>query len=193
MIKLTIRSRNLLNKFSNLEKKHKVITYASLLFLTVSTYFLRSENQNVKIDFATLQERNISLKQNLITFNRSYKKFPLPIWQKVKRGDQFFINYINPVFVKMFSHDFNNNEYEIIGKSDFELFPKKIAQLYYENDVAVSITGENLNVIEKIVDKDGNIISVEVIKWREIRDNKDTLVYGMIKQILPFKDIKIKK
>jgi hypothetical protein len=193
MIKLTIRSRNLLNKFSNLEKKHKVITYASLLFLTVSTYFLRSENQNVKIDFATLQERNISLKQNLITFNRSYKKFPLPIWQKVKRGDQFFINYINPVFVKMFSHDFNNNEYEIIGKSDFELFPKKIAQLYYENDVAVSITGENLNVIEKIVDKDGNIISVEVIKWREIRDNKDTLVYGMIKQILPFKGIKIKK
>jgi len=185
MNKLTIKSKQILFVFSNLEKKHKIITYVSLLFLTVSTYFLRSENEDVKIEFATLQQRNIGLKQNLIIFNRSYEGFPLPIWQKVKRGDKFIMNYINPEFLKMVGHDFNNNEYEIMGKNDFELFPKNIAQLYYENDIVVSITGKDLNVVENIVDKDGNIRKAKVIKWRYIKDNKDTLIYGMIKELLP--------
>jgi hypothetical protein len=185
MNKLRIKSKQILFIFSDLEKKHKIITYASLLFLTISTYFLRSENENVKIESATLKEKNIGLIQNLIIFNRSYEGFPLPIWQKVKRGDKFIMNYINPEFLKMIGHDFNNNEYEIMGKNDFELFPQNIAQLYYENDIAVSITGEDLNVVENIIDKDGNIRKAKVIKWRYIKDNKDTLIYGMVKEFLP--------
>ncbi|MGK0324822.1 MAG: hypothetical protein ACJA2M_000748 [Polaribacter sp.] len=185
MNKLRIKSKQILFIFSDLEKKHKIITYASLLFLTISTYFLRSENENVKIESATLKEKNIGLIQNLIIFNRTYEGFPLPIWQKVKRGDKFIMNYINPEFLKMVGHDFNNNEYEIMGKNDFELFPQNIAQLYYENDIAVSITGEDLNVVENIIDKNGNIRKAKVIKWRYIKDNKDTLIYGMVKEFLP--------
>ena len=185
MNKLRVKSKQILFVFSDLEKKHKIITYASLLFLTISTYFLRSENENVKIESATLKEKNIGLIQNLIIFNRTYEGFPLPIWQKVKRGDKFIMNYINPEFLKMIGHDFDNNEYEIMGKNDFELFPQNIAQLYYENDIAVSITGEDLNVVENIIDKDGNIRKAKVIKWRYIKDNKDTLIYGMVKEFLP--------
>jgi hypothetical protein len=185
MNKLRIKSKQILFIFSDIEKKHKIITYASLLFLTISTYFLRSENENVKIESATLKEKNIGLIQNLIIFNRTYEGFPLPIWQKVKRGDKFIMNYINPEFLKMVGHDFDNNEYEIMGKNDFELFPQNIAQLYYENDIAVSITGEDLNVVENIIDKDGNIRKAKVIKWRYIKDNKDTLIYGMVKEFLP--------
>jgi hypothetical protein len=185
MNKLRLKSKQILFVFSDIEKKHKIITYASLLFLTISTYFLRTENENVKIESATLKEKNIGLIQNLIIFNRTYEGFPLPIWQKVKRGDKFIMNYINPEFLKMIGHDFNNNEYEIMGKNDFELFPQNIAQLYYENDIAVSITGEDLNVVENIIDKDGNIRKAKVIKWRYIKDNKDTLIYGMVKEFLP--------
>lgn len=185
MNKLRLKSKQILFVFSDIEKKHKIITYASLLFLTISTYFLRSENENVKIESATLKEKNIGLIQNLIIFNRTYEGFPLPIWQKVKRGDKFIMNYINPEFLKMVGHDFNNNEYEIMGKNDFELFPQNIAQLYYENDIAVSITGEDLNVVENIIDKNGNIRKAKVIKWRYIKDNKDTLIYGMVKEFLP--------
>jgi hypothetical protein len=185
MNKLRLKSKQILFVFSDIEKKHKIITYASLLFLTISTYFLRTENENVKIESATLKEKNIGLIQNLIIFNRTYEGFPLPIWQKVKRGDKFIMNYINPEFLKMVGHDFDNNEYEIMGKNDFELFPQNIAQLYYENDIAVSITGEDLNVVENIIDKDGNIRKAKVIKWRYIKDNKDTLIYGMVKEFLP--------
>ena len=189
MKKLAIKSKSVLFKISNLEKKHKVITYASLLFLTVSTYFLRTENQNVKISYATLQERNNSLKQNMIIFSRNYESFPLPIWQKVKRGNEFIIQYINPEYVNKFGHNFNNNQYALIGKNNFAIFPKKIAQLYYENDVAVSITGKIRESIEESLDKDGNIIKLRVLKWRDITDNKDTLVNGMVKEFLPYKDL----
>lgn len=190
MSKIATRSRQLLFSVSNLEKKHKVITYASLLFLTVSTYFLRTENQKVKVEFATLKERNLNLKHNMIIFNRSYEGFPLPVWQKVKRGSEFIVQYINPQYVSDFGHIFNNDQYEVIGKNNFDLFPPKIAQLYYENDIAVSITGDKLESIEEFLDKNGNTIKLKVIKWRDIKDNKDTLIYGLVKEILPNKEIK---
>lgn len=60
--------RNLLVKLSILEKKYKVITYASLLLLSISTYFLRSDNEQLKIGFASLIEKNISLKKNMLIF-----------------------------------------------------------------------------------------------------------------------------
>ena len=184
MKKLAIKSRQLLSTVSDLEKKHKIITYLSLLFLTVSTYFLRTENQDIKINYATLQERNISLKQNMIIFNRSYENFPLPVWQKVKRGNEFVIQYVNPQFMHFFGHTFDNDLYKVIGKNNFEIFPKNIAQIYYENDVAVSITGLENESIEKFIDKDGVTKDLRVLKWRSIRDNKDTIVYGMVKEII---------
>ena len=60
-----------------------------------------------------------------------------------------------------------------------------MAQLYYENDVAVSITGKKRESIEESINKNGETIELKVIKWRDIKDNKDTLIYGMVKEILP--------
>lgn len=187
MKKLSFNSRKLLFAVSNIERKHKVITYASLLFLTISTYFLRTENQRVKVDYAIVKERNLNLKQNMVIFNRSYEEFPLPVWQKVKRGNEFIMQYTNPAFVKEFGHFFNNDQYLVIGKNNFELWPKKSAQIFYENDIAVSITGTDLTTNEEFVDKSGAPINAHVLKWRSIRDNKDTLVYGMVQRITKIK------
>lgn len=187
MKKIGLRPKNLLFKLSNLEKKHKVITYASLLFLTVSTYFLRTENQTIKIDFAALQERSNNLKQNMIIFNRNYEGFPMPVWQKVKKKDKFIIQYVNPSYLEFFGYDFDYSQYNLMGKSNFDLFPKQIAQQYYENDVAVSVTGKKLETTEYFTDKSGKKLELKVIKWRDVKDNKDTLVYGMVKEILPMK------
>lgn len=184
MKKLALRSQQILFTVSNLEKKHKIITYASLLFLTISTYFLRSENQNIKINFATIQERNINLKNNMVIFNRSYEVFPLPVWQKVKRGNEFIMQYVNPTYLDYVGNQENDDIYDFIGKNNFELFPKHIAQIYYENDVAVSITGNKLETTEKFTENDGTTVKLKILKWREIKENKDTLIYGMIKEII---------
>lgn len=193
MNKITLKSKAILQTVSNLEKKHKIITYISLLFLTISTYFLRSENQNVKIEYATLQEKSLSLKQNMVFFNRNFEDFPLPIWQKVKRGNRFIVNYINPAYLKLFGHNFNNNMYEVLGKNNFEIFPKNIAQRYYENDIAVSITGNQLEAIEEFTDIEGKVKQVKFLIWRDIRDNRDTLIYGMVKEMVIKKNVKPKE
>jgi hypothetical protein len=184
MKNLAIKSKEILFTVSNLEKKHKIITYASLLFLTISTYFLRTENQDIKINYATLEERNVNLKQNMIIFNRNYEGFPLPVWQKVKRGNEFILQYINPSYLTFLEKGRTTNAYDLIGKNNFELFPKKMAQMYYENDVAVAVTGKKLETIDEFIDTDGNTIELKVIKWRSIKDNKDTLIYGMVKEMV---------
>lgn len=184
MGKLSLKSKRVMFMLSNLEKKHKIITYASLLFLTISTYFLRTENQNVKIKYATLQEKSKGLKENMVIFNRNYEGFPLPIWQKVKRGNSYILQYANESFINQFGHNFNYNRYDIIGKSNFEYFSKSIAQQYYENDIAVALTGEVIVSTPEYIDKYDSIHKMKVVKWREIRNQKDTLVYGMVKEII---------
>ena len=170
-----------------LEKKHKIVTYASLLFLTISTYFLRSENESIKIQYASIEERNINLKKNMLIFNSNYESFPLPVWQKVKRGNKFVTQYVNPVYVKLFGLNYENDKFELIGKTNFDLFPEKIAQKHYENDVAVSILGERLEAIEEFQDDAGNKMKIRIVKWRDIRDKKDTLVYGIVKEVIPIR------
>lgn len=187
MNKLILHSKRIIFTASKLENKHKMITYASLVFLSISTYFLRSENQNVKINYAMLQEKNSNLKHNMILFNNNYKEFPFPVWQKVKRGKEFIMQYVNPEYIKTFSHINANDQYASIGKNNFELFPKNIAQFYYEGDIAVAITGKERESIEIALDKKGKTIRLKVLKWREIQDNKDTLIYGMTKEILTLK------
>jgi hypothetical protein len=184
MKKIRKKTKKFILNLSKLEDKHKIITYASLLFLSISTYFLRTENQNFKIEFASLKERNIALKQNMIIFNRNYEVFPLPVWQKVKRGNRFIIQYVNPKYVEKLGHLFKYDYNAHIGKDNFDLFEKKLAQEYYEKDLAVAITGDRLHSIDEIFDTEGKQAFVEVVKWRQITKDKDTLVYGMVKKFI---------
>jgi hypothetical protein len=52
----------------------------------------------------------------MVLFNRNFEDFTLPIWQKVKRGDRFIVNYKNPAYIKQFVYNFNNEIYKVIGK-----------------------------------------------------------------------------
>lgn len=186
MKKISKKIRRILFFISNLEKRHKIITYCTLLLLTILGYLLRSENKDVNVETATLVEKNLHLKGNMLIFNSSYENLPLPVWQKVKRGNHFILQYVNPVYVENFGHLINYSQFEVIGKNNFEIFPKKLAQSYYEGDVAVAITGKEIESFYYPLDKNGKLIKIKVLKWRKIRDNKDTLIYGIIKEILPY-------
>ncbi|APZ46476.1 hypothetical protein BW723_09280 [Polaribacter reichenbachii] len=188
MKKLVVRPKKILFTVSNLEKKHKIVTYFSLLFLTVSTYFLRTENKNVKGNYKVLKEKSTNLKQNMVLFNRNYEGFPLPVWQKLKRGNEFVMQYVNPEYVEKFGKAYDKDQYAFIGKNNFELFPEKLAEVYYKYDLEVSKNGKELECAEEAIDQFGNTLKLKVIKWRKIKDNNDTLIYGMVKEIIPFKN-----
>lgn len=172
----------------NVEKKYRrTIYYSGLIFLSISLYFTRTDLQNAKIQISELKQTNTFLIKNMILYNRNYEPFPYPVWQKKKDGKRFVMQYVNPVYVEKFGHLFENNQYEIIGKTNFEMFPLEDAQQYFEHDVAVAVFGEKLETLEYTKDSLGNRLQLDVVKWRDIKDNKDTLVYGMVKAIKKLK------
>lgn len=64
MKNLPILLRNIIFSISKLEKNHKILTYSSLLFLTISAYFIRLSSEKVKIELATLEVQNSGIKEN---------------------------------------------------------------------------------------------------------------------------------
>ena len=163
---------NLLQRLWSLERKFKIFTYFGLIFLTFKTWNINQDynalNDNyiqLKVEFAKLETFNASLVSNMIIYNRNYEEFPLPVWQKVKRGDEFIIQYINPQYVSDFGHIFNDDQYALV-------------------DLKVANTGIVVDTTEYSLDEKGLPIKLRVLKWRDIKEKKDTLIYGMVKEIL---------
>lgn len=181
----------------NLEKKFKLLTYFGLLFLTYTTWNLKSDYKDlnekyleVSVKYEALKVFSNSLVTNMVIYNRTFEDFPLPVWGKVKRNGRFPLQYLNQSYVDTFGHLFNYDRYSIFGKDNFQIFKndKAIAQMYYENDITVSITGIPLETVEYAKDSLGKKMTLKVLKWRSIKDNKDTIVYGMVKDIIVIKE-----
>lgn len=172
-------------QLKSFEKKNQIGTTATLIFLSISVYYLRADNDFLKseskrfeIELVSVKEQKKSLMAAMILYNRSFKEYPDPIWQKVKRGNEFILQYANPKYIDVFGHIFGYNIYNVIGKNNFELgYPKDIAQLYFDYDMEVALTGKVLKDIEFYPDSVGIIRKLTIKKWRDIRD-RDTLIYG---------------
>ncbi|EDP96230.1 hypothetical protein U8527_08970 [Kordia algicida OT-1] len=160
-------------------KKYRLLTYIPIAVLSVSAYSLRLKNEGLVERVGRLETMNNALISNMILYNRNFETFPMPVFQKLKRGNRFIAQYFNPAYVAMMGHNFDYDRYRYIGKTDYEYYPKHIADLYYNYDVSVAFTGTPMNIKVAITDSLGNPLKVKVMKWRHIRD-RDTLVYGMI-------------
>ncbi|QHI35940.1 hypothetical protein IMCC3317_12880 [Kordia antarctica] len=160
-------------------KKHKLFTYIPIAILTLSAYNLRIKNEGLVERIARLETINEALVSNMILYNRNFETFPMPIFQKLKRGDYFIAQYFNPAYVKLMGHNFGYNRYKYIGKTDYDYLPKSVADVYRNYDISVAFTGIPMKMKVAIKDSIGKPIKVEVMKWRHIRE-RDTLVYGMI-------------
>lgn len=176
-----------IDKFWTIQKKYNLITYLGMLYLTITIYNLRTsleetqkKNSELAIKLTRSEEATKNLISNMVIYNRSFESFPLPIWEKVKRGKEFIVQYINPEYEKRYGHMFNNNRFNVIGKNNFELgYPDDIAQIYYENDILVSKTGMPHYSTEYILNEKGQKIDINVVKWRFI-NGSDISVYGMV-------------
>ena len=178
--------KEIADKVSKIEKRYKIITYGSLAFLTFTTNSLRVKVKESDIALATLKQKNEGLKENMIIYNRTFEEVPLAIWSKVKRGDYFPLQYLNPQYTKEFGHLYDNNRLNVIGKNNYQMLPNnyEIADEYNRNDMYVAITGNAINVTEYSVDSLGKKLDLKVWKWRDIIGKKDTIVFGMVTKII---------
>ena len=159
--------------------KYRLLTYIPIAVLTVSTYSLRDRNERMVERVARLETLNQALVSNMILYNRNFETFPMPIFQKLKRGNDFIAQYFNPAYVNLMGHNFGYDRYRYIGKTDYDYYPKHLADHYRNYDISVAFTGIPMKETVDIIDSLGKRISVQVMKWRHIRE-KDTLIYGMI-------------
>lgn len=171
--------------------KHKVFTYAGLLFLTIQNYQLRQQNNmntslidDLKVEITELKKDNNSFKDNMVFYNRGYESFPIPIWEKVKRGNNFVLQYLNPSYVLEFGHEFNYDRYSYIGKTDAMIYSKDVADKFFKADLKVALTGIPHRGVEYVYDKNQTKVKLDIIKWRVFERN-DTLVRGMSFRTIP--------
>ncbi|AXG71970.1 hypothetical protein KORDIASMS9_04228 [Kordia sp. SMS9] len=160
-------------------KKYRLFTYIPIVFLSISSFSLRNKNEVLVKRVVRLETVNEALVSNMILYNRRFETFPMPVFQKLKRSNQFIAQYFNPAYVNLLGHNFEYNRYKYIGKTDYDYYPKRVADLYYNFDVSVAFTGFPMKIKVTIKDSSNTNLNVEVMKWRQIRE-EDTLIYGMI-------------
>jgi hypothetical protein len=141
---------------------------------------LRNEVTELKVEIQAVRSENAQLIADMVYFNRSFEDFPWPVWQKLKRGDDFVVQYVNKAYHKAYLSPRGYDRYHYMGRTDFDIYDKKTARQFYARDLQIALDGSSKRFKESIIDMDiEKRIDLDVIKWRII-ERKDTLVYGMV-------------
>lgn len=119
----------------------------------------------------TLRERTLA-ERKLRDSERLYQSLvdtlPLHIFRKDNDGRFVFAN-------RFFCENMNYTPAQLLGKNDFDLFPKDLAEKYQKDDLFVKENGGVFEVIEDILDASGRSSSVHVLKT-QVRDADGTLL-----------------
>jgi len=168
---------------------YKIISEKEALKLEVKkkTYQLQEINDNLehKIEKNTqeLKERNNELLQQKNFLNALIETSPVPFFIKNIEG-----NYIN--VNKVWSEFTGFSKEEILNKSVYDVAPKHIADVYYNQDLKVFNLEENPQVYEsQVVNKNTKIIH-EVIFYKSAFFNDEGEVAGLIGTLLDLTKIK---
>jgi PAS domain S-box-containing protein len=85
------------------------------------------------------------------------ESLPVAVWRKDLEGRFIFVN-------RQFLIIVGKPPEEILGKTDFDLYPRELAQRYRENDAQVHRTGETFEANEEFVTPTGVKNYIQVIK-----------------------------
>ena len=167
---------------------YRIVTF----FLIVQMHFMKMDVRDLSIEnielhkttalfekkVVELESVNKSLLDNMVMYNRSFEDFPWYVWNKVKRGYNFYSNYYNLVYEEDIFFPFGTNRYQNLGRTNFQNAPLFIASVWHKNDMYVAMNGGHNVFLEPQLDTNGKVIYQNNLKWR-IKREKDTLIYGM--------------
>lgn len=123
-------------------------------------YEQNSAKQATKIH--ELEKTIIELKLKIEIMEFAPFHIPLPMWMK----NQFHVlDYINDEYEKVFLLPRGLTKEDYLGKTDYEVWPREVADAFALNDAEVLKTGTSFNGREKITDNLGNVSKWRIMKF----------------------------
>ena len=121
------------------------------------TAALARANTSLQSEVAERKRAEQTLRESEAVYLSLVESLPLNVLRKDQEGRVVFGN-------QRYCETLGRPLDELVGKTDFDLFPRELADKYRKDDAAVTATGEVLETIEKHVKPDGETIYVQVLK-----------------------------
>jgi len=118
---------------------------------------LERANANLQREVAERKQAEQTLRESEAVYLSLVESLPLNVFRKDMEGR---VVSGNQRYCETLGHTLD----ELVGKTDFDLFSRELAEKYRNDDATVIATREVLEIIEEHVKPDGEMIYVQVLK-----------------------------
>lgn len=108
-----------------------------------------------------LENQTETLKNNMLVLSLVDDNFPNPQWMK---SVDFMMLKLNKSYEKVFLEPYGKKRSDYIGKYDYDVWDKEIAEAFRHNDLMVLEAGRPVSFKERVW-LDGRFREVEVVKY----------------------------
>lgn len=109
------------------------------------------------VDLSDRKEVQAALEDSQAMYKSLVENLPINVIRKNREGKLVFVN-------RLYCETMRRREADLIGKDDFDLFPRELAEKYHNDDLRVMATGQVLEDVERHQKPDGETIYVHVLK-----------------------------
>ncbi len=143
-------------------KRHVLNEFSSISGINVSVLY----------DITALKEAEEALRMSEERFRAYMNNSPAIAWMKDAQGRYVYIN-------RTYEEKFGVRSKDRLGKTDFEIWPREIAEQFRKNDLEVLVNGRATHVIEKTPDRDGGVSHWFDMKFPFRNASEDMFVGGI--------------
>jgi len=118
---------------------------------------LKAANDDLKYEISEKKLAERKLQKTLIRRNAILDNIPDMAWLKDKEGNFLAVN-------EPFARACGISKEELYGKTDFDFWPRELAQRYRDDDEQVMKTGKRKSIEETLVHREGQDVWIETIK-----------------------------
>lgn len=112
-------------------------------------------------EIARLERKVFELQHKIEIMEFAPFSIPLPMWMKNQFG---VVDFLNDEYVDTFLKPLGKEKNDYVGKTDFDVWPKAIAEEYRKHDMKVLRTGKVFNSRETVTGPLG-----QKTKWRVMK------------------------
>jgi two-component system, cell cycle sensor histidine kinase and response regulator CckA len=118
---------------------------------------LSEVNSLLESQISKHEQMEEALRESKALYQTLVERLPVYIFLKDKEGRFIYVN-------ERFRNSLNMSFEDIVGKTDFDLYPSEVAHKYRQDDLKIIQTGEYFEAIEEHYRPDGQKLYVQIIK-----------------------------